>query len=54
MQTHQMEEHKSKLTCQICNKIFKDPECVSSHVRHVHIKAGTEKKKYEYICTKCG
>lgn len=56
VQAHQKEAHMTKLTCNICSKTFKDPESVGAHIRYVHTKVNSsvEKKKYTYVCTKCG
>lgn len=53
--THTVTEHKDKITCVICNKIYKDAELLQAHHRYSHSDAPSEKpKKYTFICNKCG
>lgn len=45
---HEFDEHIAKLKCHICDKVFRDPRSLRSHVEHTH------EKKYSQMCTKCG
>lgn len=54
VQKHQSDVHRGKLTCKLCYKMFKDPECLGAHVRYTHKERATPPKKYIYVCTKCG
>lgn len=53
MQTHAQMEHEDRLKCTICNKFYKDLDCIAAHMRTMHRQA-PKKKKYTYICSKCG
>lgn len=51
---HQLTEHKEKLQCVECDKLFKLPESLTAHVRYAHSKVERNIKKYSYVCPRCG
>lgn len=52
MQEHARNEHEDRLKCNYCNKIFKQVDCKTAHIKKVHMKIAT--KKYTFVCSKCG
>lgn len=51
---HQSTEHKDKLACKPCAKLFKRPELLMLHIKKEHNREPIVKKKYEYVCSLCG
>lgn len=52
MEQHKSDQHAEILTCNVCQKRFKDPESLHNHVKFVH---GKQKKTKTYqMCPKCG
>lgn len=48
---HHMTEHKERMTCKICNKIFRRYDTLGEHVRIQHKRSGP---KIKFVCVKCG
>lgn len=53
-QEHSMKEHEDRLKCTYCNKVYKDLDCISAHIRKLHTKTAAPQKKYTFVCIKCG
>lgn len=51
-QEHARNEHADRLKCNYCDKVFKQVDCKTAHIRKVHMKMAT--KKYTFVCSKCG
>ncbi|XP_026464034.1 zinc finger protein 16-like isoform X1 [Ctenocephalides felis] len=51
---HQYAEHKDKLACTPCAKLFKRPELLALHIKREHSDEPIPKKKYKYVCSVCG
>lgn len=47
---HHMTAHKEKLTCKICNKLFRRYNTMLEHVKN-HKRSGPKK---QFVCAKCG
>lgn len=64
VEQHQLSVHDDKLSCRQCNKTFKEPDSLNSHIRYVHDRSTTTTttnsretnatKKYLYVCQQCG
>lgn len=52
MELHKTNQHTDILTCNVCQKRFKDPESLHNHVKYVHEKQ--KKTKTYQMCPKCG
>lgn len=52
MQEHARAKHADRLKCDYCDKIFKQVDCKTAHIRKMHLKMDT--KKYTFVCSKCG
>lgn len=52
MHEHARNEHEDRLKCKYCNKMFKQVDCKTAHIRKVHMKIAT--KQYTFVCSKCG
>ncbi|XP_055636893.1 zinc finger protein 624-like [Toxorhynchites rutilus septentrionalis] len=50
---HAMEEHRDRLECSVCEKVFKGPEGLIGHVKYFH-KGYKETKHSTHVCPKCG
>lgn len=58
VQKHQLAIHGDKLSCRKCNKVFKEPDNLSAHIRYAHGRltnvSKEPPKKYLYVCPRCG
>lgn len=51
-QKHTIAKHRDRVTCKICNKMYKNIDSVYSHKQTAH--AGYKYKLQNFVCTKCG
>lgn len=54
MQEHAKNMHADRLKCTFCDKMFKDIDCRTAHIRRLHTKTAAPQKKYTFVCSKCG
>nr|XP_049464455.1 zinc finger protein 431 [Anopheles coluzzii] len=47
---HTLEQHRERVECTLCQKLFTKPDCLQRHVRYAH----KTKRRSKYICSKCG
>ncbi|XP_049284210.1 zinc finger protein 665-like isoform X1 [Anopheles funestus] len=48
---HALDQHRDRLECEVCQKLFKKPEQVLRHTRYSH---STERKaRNKYMCSQC-
>lgn len=50
---HAMEMHRDRLQCTMCDKLFKEPETLTGHVKQYHKGQRYTNKSY-YVCPHCG
>uniref|UniRef100_A0A182VA67 C2H2-type domain-containing protein n=1 Tax=Anopheles merus TaxID=30066 RepID=A0A182VA67_ANOME len=47
---HTVEQHRERVECTLCQKLFTKPDCLQRHARYAH----KPKRRSKYICSKCG
>lgn len=52
MQEHARNAHADRLKCNYCDKVFKQVDCKTAHIRKLHMNIAA--KKYTFVCSKCG
>ncbi|XP_053663345.1 zinc finger protein 845-like [Anopheles marshallii] len=48
---HELEQHRDRLECKVCQKLFKKPDQVLRHTRYAHGSAA--KDRNQYLCSQC-
>lgn len=50
---HAMEQHRDRLECSVCDKVFKEPEGLTGHIKYFH-RGHKMSKHSTHVCPKCG
>uniref|UniRef100_A0A182LRR0 C2H2-type domain-containing protein n=1 Tax=Anopheles culicifacies TaxID=139723 RepID=A0A182LRR0_9DIPT len=48
---HELEQHRDRLECKVCQKLFKKPDQLLRHTRYKHSTNGKDRNKY--MCAQC-